>query len=119
MSSKRLYVDCPYNVGIDCEKMACKHGKSCGWHPAVERERKQKIRNGEYPRLRPPMVTKKKEPQKRERGGYGSERRAKLRAEGKCTICGKENDRPDKWCCSACYARKRELQKARDAMTEM
>lgn len=49
----------------------------------------------------------------RDRGSYMSDRIARLKAEGKCPVCGLTTDRPGKWYCSACWERKKALEKAR------
>lgn len=108
---------CPYNESLNCENNICDKGGICGWHPLIKTYRKQKIKkegvktiDGKPPKNPPPPQPAKK----RERGNYGAERATKLRADGKCPICGKPTDRPDKYCCSACYARKKTLEKARN-----
>lgn len=37
----KLRNPCKYNIGVSCSERECKH---CGWNPAVEQERKEKLR---------------------------------------------------------------------------
>ena len=53
---------------------------------------------------------------KRDRANYQSERIAKLRAEGKCSVCGNDNDRPGMFRCSACAERQKALRIAKETI---
>ena len=52
----------------------------------------------------------------RDQSEYRENRKERLRAEGRCMACGKINDHPGKYYCSACYARKKALEKAKEAL---
>lgn len=122
MSGKRIGGSCPYNEGLDCDKHICDRGGHCGWHPLISEYRHRLVRKNALPSMPVPEVSAeeaqkaKTAPMKRERGNYQVERAAKLRAEGKCPVCGKPTDRPDKFQCSACYERKRALERAKRAI---
>jgi len=114
--------NCPYNEGVNCEYQKCEKGGACGWHPMIQVYRKNKIKKNELKMMPLPDPLPTPEPREektrppRSRHGYSAERIEKLRAEGRCAICGKPTDRPDKWCCSACYERKRMQEKAKKAL---
>lgn len=125
MSGKRIGGSCPYNQGLDCDKHICDKGGHCGWHPLISEYRRRLVRKNELPSVPVPTVNKNAEAKprvvtiRRDRGNYQVERAAKLRAEGKCPVCGKPTDRPDKFQCSACYERKRALEKANKEKKKM
>ena len=112
MSGKRITRDCPYNDNIDCENHVCDKGAKCGWHPLIKEYRKRMLKKSlptlseESKALQLQAVQKKQI--KRDRGKYLAERIARLKAEGKCPICGNRTDRPDRFCCQSCWDRKRE-----------
>ena len=37
---------CPYNERVDCEERT-RVCKKCGWHPDVDKKRRQELRNSE------------------------------------------------------------------------
>lgn len=127
MSGKRVSTECKYNIGIECETCECERGRACGWDPRTQQKRRELLKEGKLPKRAEKKQQEKAEddagdgkedapPSKRERGSYSTERRKKLRALGKCTICGKSTDRPDRYCCSACYQKKRAWELARKAI---
>lgn len=38
--------DCVFNIGIDCTSGSSSQCSKCGWNPKVEKERKDKLREG-------------------------------------------------------------------------
>lgn len=119
MSGTRLTRECPYNDNIDCERHVCDSGEKCGWHPLIKEYRKREIRKNLPKVLAKASVsqikTLQKKQEKRDRGKYLSERILRLKAEGRCPICGGRNDRPDRFCCTACWERKREQENRKKA----
>ena len=122
MSGKRIGGSCPYNEGLDCDKHICDRGGHCGWHPLISEYRRRLLKKNALPTMPVPKVnvSELQKPRtvtiKRDRRDYQIERAEKLREEGRCPVCGKPTDRPDKFQCSACYERKRALQKAKRAI---
>ena len=72
------------------------------------------IESGELTPYRPSGLPTPAPTPKRDRSDYNAARTEKLRSEGKCVICGKLTDRPNRYCCSACYQRKMAQRKARE-----
>lgn len=117
MTEKKGAGRCPYNDGVDCAERVCEKGRRCGWRIDTETDRKRRIREHGHKRIEAKGKESKpsdcREPT-RDRSEYQAVRRARLLAEGKCVTCGQKNDRSGKIYCSACYERKKVLEKAKE-----
>ena len=117
MTEKKDAGTCSYNAGVDCADHACDRGRRCGWFPDTDAERKQRIQEQGPRRIGAEEKARKLNEyreQTRDRSEYQAERRARLLAEGRCVTCGQKNDRSGKIYCSACYERKKVLEKAKE-----